>query len=101
MTLKIKYCGNVYRLVECDESEQFPCGIMFVRDGNPRSRPGTPEEDRTLWGLNSFLNVKTSSQCGEPSRPDAVSVAHGMCEDAEDIEVLEYEGREHPAGTVF
>ena len=100
MKLRIKYFGGVYSLVECEPSDKAPFGVVFVCEEPPKGRLAF-EPGYYLEHLNADLLFHTTAYCGGPSRPDAVDAAHGMCEEDEDIEILEFEDREHPEDAVF
>ena len=89
MKLRVRFFGGVYSLVECESNDKTPFGIVFVCEEPPKSElPYTPKE--ILDKLNSALFCETTFYCRDGWGPDAVQAAHGMCEEDEDIEVLEF-----------
>ena len=100
MKLRVRFFGGIYSLVECESSDKTPFGVVFVCEEPPKSElPYTPKE--ILDKLNSALFCETTLYCRNGWGPDAVQAAHGMCEENEDIEVLEFEGWEYPEDAVF
>ncbi len=100
MKLKIRYHDGIYNLIECETSDKTPFGVVFVCKEPPKGRLAF-EPRYYLERLNANLFAITTSYCGGAARPDAVQTAHRMCEEDDDIEIIEFEGWEYPTDAVF
>ena len=90
MELKIRQHGGSFALIE-DAKADF--GLAFVcMDGADAERR---DQAQTLTDMLNCA-IMDCNGCNSPAAPDPWQIAHGLCEDDEDIEVLAYEGMEYP-----
>lgn len=98
MELKIRQHGGTFALAE-DAKADFGLAFACI-DG---AGANADERHGQAQALTDMLNgaIMDCGGCGSPSAPDPWQIAHGICEDDEDIEVLKYDGVECPPDAVF